>query len=115
METKVLKTKPYLKTRGLSTFHIELFIQILLGKTHRKIGMEYGYTAQSHSVVDHCRKVMYKLLVLEGFSKADYHLELKYPHKYLFWWKYLLDKHKKQLYGKAIEAKFYADNKTACL
>lgn len=110
METKGYKNKPYLKTKGLSTYHIELFSQILLDKTSRKIGIEYGYTSQSHSVTDHCRKVMYKLMALEGLSRADHYEQLKYPRKYLYWWKDLWSNHKDKLYELAIEAKFYSEN-----
>lgn len=100
-------SKPHLKTKGLSTHHIELFTQVLLDKTSRRIGIEYGYTSQSHTVNDHCRKVMYKLIALEGLSRADHQVELRHPRKYLFWWTNLLNKHKNRLYEIAIEAKFY--------
>ena len=110
METKEYKNKPYLKTKGLSNYHIELFSQILLNKTFRKIGIEYGYTAQSHSVIDHCRKVMHKLMALEGLSRADHYEQIKYPRKYLYWWRGLLDNHKDKLYELAIEGKFYSKN-----
>lgn len=109
MEAKLYTSKHRLKTKGLSTHHIELFSQVLLDKTSRRIGIEYGYTSQSHSVNDHCRKVMYKLLALEGLSRAECHNETKYPRKYLFWWKNLLGKHRSRLYEIAIEAKFYIE------
>ncbi|MEN0052434.1 MAG: hypothetical protein AAGC65_02145 [Mucilaginibacter sp.] len=110
MQLKLAKNKPFLKTKGFSTFHIEIFNQILLDKTNRRISIEFGYTIQSHSVVDHSRRVMYKLLALEGLSRADHYSHLKYPRKYLFWWKNLLDKNRDKLYACAKEPKFYIED-----
>jgi hypothetical protein len=109
MQVKMHSKRPWLKTKGFSTFHIEIFNQILLDKTNRSISMDYGYSIQSHAVVDHSRKVMFKLLALEGLSRAQYVDYVKHPRNYLFWWKYMLDKYKDKLYTVAIKPEFYLD------
>ena len=98
---------PLLKSRGLSTFHIEILCQVLLNKTNRKISLENGYSVKSHSVLDHSRKVMYKLLAIEGLTRSAYQDQVKHPRKYLFWWKNLLEKNKVQLDKIAICPEFY--------
>jgi|GEM_PF-1895437 len=100
-------TRPNLKTKGFSTHHIEIFIMILVGKTNREINSVMGYTQRSHAVVDHSRKVMFKLLALEGLSKREHAERVVYPRNYLFWWKKLFDKHTKALMAVAISPKFY--------
>jgi hypothetical protein len=60
-------TKPNLRTKKISTLHIEIFERILRStKTNQQLNLEFGYTLKSHCVVDHSRKVMYKLLKLEA-------------------------------------------------
>ena len=102
------RTQPYLRTRRFSTLHIEIFEQILIsGKTNRALDQQFGYTQYSHCVVDHSRKVMYKLLTMENLTRAAYHDHIVYPRIYKFWWKHLLDKHKGELMCKAIQPQFY--------
>ncbi len=101
-------TKPNLRTKKFSTLHIEIFEQILYsGKTNWDINRTYGYTQKSHCVVDHSRKVMYKLLALENLSKEEYREQVVYPRTYHFWWKRLLHKHKVALLAKAVAPVFY--------
>ena len=101
-------TQPYLRTRRFSTLHIEIFEQILIsGKTNRALNQQFGYTKYSHCVVDHSRKVMYKLLTMENLTRAGYHDRIVNPRLYKFWWKHLLDKHKEALMCKAIQPEFY--------
>jgi hypothetical protein len=99
--------RPILKTKGFSTLHIDIFTHILHGKTNREINTLLGYTQRSHAVVDHSRKVMYKLLAMEGLYKRDNMDRVVYPRNYQFWWKKLLDKHLKALLAVAIEPGFY--------
>ncbi|RYU91400.1 hypothetical protein EWM62_05515 [Mucilaginibacter terrigena] len=104
-------TRPNLKTKGFSTHHIDIFSWILLGKTNREINTMLGYTERSHAVVDHSRKVMYKLLALEELCRMDYNGRVIYPRSYNFWWKKLLDKHMKTLLSVAIAPGFYETDK----
>lgn len=99
--------RPKLKTRAFSTHHIVIFEYILLKKTNREIGRMLGYSCYSHVVVDHSRKVMYKLLALENLTKKEYLIFVKYPREYCFWWKKLLEKHKTALFQIAIRPIFY--------
>ncbi|MBK0380467.1 hypothetical protein [Mucilaginibacter segetis] len=101
-------TRPNLKTRRFSTLHIEIFEYILLGKTNRELNRMLGYTRRSHAVVDHSRKVMFKLLALENLSRRDFTDRIVYPRKYQFWWKKLLDKNKAALLKVAIPPEFYS-------
>jgi hypothetical protein len=96
MKNAIAITRPTLKTKGFSTHHIDIFSYILLGKTKR-----------SHAVVDHSRKVMYKLLALEELCRKDYQGRVTYPRQYQFWWKKLLDKHMSALLSVAIAPGFY--------
>ncbi|MFD0793498.1 hypothetical protein ACFQZX_07700 [Mucilaginibacter litoreus] len=104
-------TRPTLKTKGFSTHHIDIFNLILRGKTNREINEMLGYTKRSHAVVDHSRKVMYKLLALEELCRKDHEDRIVYPRNYQFWWKKLLDKHMQALLSVAIAPSFYDDNK----
>ncbi|AYL96436.1 hypothetical protein [Mucilaginibacter celer] len=99
--------RPFLRTKGFSTFHIHIFELILLGKANREINRLMGYTPKSHMVVDHSRQVMNKLLCYEGLCKKDYKDRVVYPRKYQFWWKKLLEKHKNMLIQKAIIPEYY--------
>lgn len=100
-------SRPLLKTKGFSTLHLQIFEYILIGKTNREINRMLGYTTRSHAVVDHSRKVMYKLLAMEDLHKADFTERVIYPRKFQFWWKKLLNKHKAELQLMAIAPKFY--------
>lgn len=100
-------SRPLLKTKGFSTLHVQIFEYILIGKTNREINRLLGYTQRSHAVVDHSRKVMYKLLAMEDLHKADFTERVIYPRKYQFWWMKLLTKHKTELQLMAIAPKFY--------
>jgi hypothetical protein len=65
-------TRPLIKTRKFSTLHIEIFEQLLVsGKTNRDLNLQFGYTEKSHSIIDHSRKVMYKLLSYENLGKSE--------------------------------------------
>ncbi|WP_183558368.1 hypothetical protein [Mucilaginibacter sp. SP1R1] len=100
--------RPNLKTKQFSTLHIEIFEQLLIsGKTNRSLNQQFGYTKKSHSVVDHSRKVMYKLLTMENLKKEANNERVVFPRKYKFWWKWLLDKHKPTLLEKAVTARYY--------
>ncbi|GAB3927843.1 hypothetical protein [Mucilaginibacter myungsuensis] len=99
--------RPLLKTKKFSNLHIELFEQILMGKTNRDINKAYGYTQRSHAVVDHSRKVMYKLLALEGLCRRDNMDRVTYPRQYCFWWKKVLDTHNEALNRMAIKPEYY--------
>jgi hypothetical protein len=101
--------RPLLKTKKFSLLHIELFEQILLGRTNRDINQAYGYTMRSHTVVDHTRKVMYKLLCMENLPKREHDEKIIYPRRYCFWWKQLLEKHRGCLSQKAIMPEFYTN------
>jgi hypothetical protein len=107
MKNAIALTRPTLKTKGFSTHHIDIFNWILRGKTNREINMMLGYTKRSHAVVDHSRKVMYKLLALEELCKKDYKDRVIYPRNYQFWWKKLFDKHMQTLLSVAIAPGFY--------
>ncbi|MDN3581445.1 hypothetical protein [Mucilaginibacter flavus] len=104
---RVSQSRPLLKTKGFSNLHLEIFEYILIGKTNREINRMLGYTQRSHAVVDHSRKVMYKLLAMEDLHRADFTERVAYPRKFQFWWMKLLVKHKDALVFKAIAAKFY--------
>ena len=102
--------RPILKTRGFSLLHIEIFEHILNQKTNQEVNQLYGYTRRSHTVVDHSRKVMFKLLAMENCCKKDHSAHVIYPRDYRFWWKKLLEKHKTELISKAIKPEFYTVN-----
>ncbi|WP_374950434.1 hypothetical protein [Mucilaginibacter sp.] len=106
-EHAVSLTRPNLKTKGFSTLDVDIFNYILLGKTNREINSTLGYSERSHAVVDHSRKVMYKLLAMESLCKKDYEDRVVHPRNYQFWWKKLFDKHHKALLATAIEPEFY--------
>jgi len=99
--------RPKLKTKGFSTYHIAIFELILLKKTNREINQMMGYSKRSHAVVDHSRKVMYKLLAHENLSKKDHTNQVSYPRIYCFWWRKLLLKHQNALLRIAIEPQYY--------
>lgn len=102
------KNRPHLKTKQFSTLHIEIFEQLLIsGKTNWDLNRQFGYTKRSHSVVDHSRKVMFKILVLENLKREEHIKQIAFPKKYKFWWKRLLDKHKTALFKKAVVALYY--------
>jgi hypothetical protein len=99
--------RPLLKTKRFSSLHIELFEQILLGKTNRDINETYGYTKRSHAVVDHTRKVMHKLLAMECLCRRDHKDRVIYPRNYCFWWKKVLETHRNELERVAIKPEYY--------
>lgn len=99
--------RPLLKTKRFSRLHIELFEQILLGRTNRDINQNYGYTQRSHAVVDHSRKVMFKLLAMENLCRRDHMDRVVYPREYCFWWKKLLEIHRDRLEKMAIMPEYY--------
>jgi len=101
--------RPLLKSRGLSTHHIEIFEFILSGKSNREINQMLGYSKKSHVVVDHSRKVMYKLLAFENLTKGENMEKVVYPRIYKFWWKRLLDKHIEMLLMNAIIPEYYIE------
>lgn len=107
METINSANRPILKTKKFSTLHINIFEQILLGKTNREISRMFGYTQRSHAVVDHSRKVMYKLLAMESLSRMEHREHIVFPRRYQFWWKKLLLSHRHDLMQKAVQAEFY--------
>jgi hypothetical protein len=107
MKSATASTRPSLKTKGFSTHHIDIFKFILRGNTNREINGMLGYTKRSHVVVDHSRKVMYKLLAFEELCKKDYEERVVYPRKYQFWWKKLFDNHIDTLLKVAIAPGFY--------
>lgn len=101
-------TRPNLKTKRFSTLHIEIFEQILnSGKTNRDINKYFGYTEKSHCIIDHSRKVMYKLLVCEKLTREENMQKVIYPRTHQFWWTRLLDKHRQVLLTKAITPAYY--------
>jgi len=109
MNTQLISlNRPILRSRGFSLLHIEIFEHILNKKTNLEINNLYGYTKRSHTVVDHSRKVMYKLLAMENCSKKEYTAHVIHPRDYCFWWKKLLEKHREELSGKAIKPEFYS-------
>jgi hypothetical protein len=105
---KEKSSRPLMNTRGFSTLHIEIFEQILAsGKTNRDLSEQFGYTRKSHCVVDHSRRVMYKLLALESLTKSEYKDRIVYPRTYKFWWMKILVKHRKALFDQAIVSNYY--------
>jgi hypothetical protein len=105
-------TRPNLKTKKFSTLHIEIFEQLLIsGKTNRDLNIQFGYTRKSHCVVDHSRRVMYKLLMMEGLKREENMEQIIYPRIYKFWWRQLLDKHRAVVFQKAVTALFYEQDK----
>lgn len=106
-------SRPFLKTKKFSKFHIELFEQILQGKTNRDINKIYGYSQRSHAVVDHSRRVMYKLLAMEGLSRKDYLEEVIFPRRFCFWWNKLLTQHHHALVNNAIDPQYYQPTQQA--
>jgi hypothetical protein len=73
-------TRPNLKTKQFSTLHIEIFEQILIsGKTNWELNKQFGYTKRSHCIVDHSRRVMYKLLALEKLTREENMEKVIYP------------------------------------
>ena len=108
MEQGVISlNRPLLKSRGMSTHHIEIFELMLAGKSNREINQMMGYSQRSHAGVDHSRKVMYKLLALEDLSRKEYTGQVIFPRGYCFWWKNILLKHQQQLMGIAIKPEYY--------
>jgi hypothetical protein len=108
MEQRIISlNRPLLKSRGLSTHHIEIFELILTGKSNREINQMLGYSKKSHAVVDHSRKVMYKLLALEELSRKNYLKQVTFPRDYCFWWKSVLLKHVSFLMAYAIKPEYY--------
>ena len=106
-------TRPNLRTKQFSTLHIEIFEQILVsGKTNWELNKQFGYTKRSHCIVDHSRRVMYKLLVLENLTREENMGKVIYPRVYKFWWKRLLDNHKETLSAKAIKPAYYEETNT---
>jgi len=106
-------TRPNLKTKQFSTLHIEIFEQILIsGKTNWELNKQFGYTKRSHCLVDHSRRVMYKLLALERLTRKENMEKVIYPRVYKFWWKRLLDNHKETLSAKAIKPAYYEETNT---
>jgi len=106
-------TRPNLKTKQFSTLHIEIFEQILIsGKTNWELNKQFGYTKRSHCLVDHSRRVMYKLLALERLTREENMEKVIYPRVYKFWWKRLLDNHKETLSAKAIKPAYYEETNT---
>jgi hypothetical protein len=102
------KNRPKLKVKKFTTLHIELFEQLLYsGKTNWDINLAYGYTKRSHCIVDHTRKVMYKILAAENLSKDEYKEQVIYPRVYHLWWKRLFEKHKDTLQRKAVRPLYY--------
>lgn len=110
MEQHLHSCRPLLRTKKFSTQHIEIFELILAGKTNKSINAQFGYSERSHSVADHARKVMYKLLVQESLSKRDHIEQVAYPRKYCFWWKKVLEKHRPTLMNQAIKPEYYNDD-----
>jgi len=103
-------TRPNLKTKQFSTLHIEIFEQILTsGKTNWDLNKQFGYTKRSHCIVDHSRRVMFKLLAMEKLTREENMDKVIYPRVYKFWWKRLLDMHKDALLAKAITAVYYQE------
>jgi hypothetical protein len=101
-------TRQIIKTRKFSTLHIEIFEQVLVsGKTNRALNLQFGYTEKSHVVVDHSRKVMFKLLALENMAKNEFQHQIVYPRIYKFWWKKLLAKHEQHMLSIAIQVEYY--------
>jgi hypothetical protein len=102
------ETRPVIKTRKISTVQVEIFKQVLLsGKTNQVLNVQFGYPERSHAVVDHSKKVMYKLLAFESLSKSEYGEGITYPRRYSFWWNSLLKKHKQKMLETAIETEYY--------
>lgn len=106
-EAKLCLTRPKLKTKGFSTYHIHIFELILLKKTNKEINGMLGYTKRSHAIVDHSRKVMYKLLAMENLLKKDHVNYIVYPRDYCFWWNKLITKHQTGLLKIAVEPAYY--------
>lgn len=106
-EAKLCLTRPKLKTKGFSTYHIYIFELMLLKKTNKEINEMLGYTKRSHAIVDLSRKVMCKLLAMENLSKKDHGKYIVYPRDYCFWWKKLIYKHQKGLRKIAVEPMYY--------
>ena len=103
-------SRPNLKTRQFSTLHIEIFEQILVsGKTNWELNKQFGYTKRSHCIVDHSRKVMYKLLACEKLNRVENMEKVICPRIYKFWWKRMLNKHRQALLTKAIIPAYYQD------
>jgi hypothetical protein len=108
MVPKTHPTSQQLKTRGLSSHHIEIFEEILVSeKSNEALNIYFGYTQKSHCVVDHSRKVMHKLLGLEGLSKTELKERIAHPKLYKFWWKKILHKHRDKLIKLAVKAEYY--------
>jgi hypothetical protein len=108
MEQEVISlNRPLLKSRGMSTHHIEIFELMLARKSNREINQIMGYSQRSHAGVDHSRKVMYKLLALESLCRKDYIRQVAFPREYCFWWKNILLKHVNFLMTYAIKPEYY--------
>jgi hypothetical protein len=104
-----LISRPLLRTRGLSTHHLDIFEYILMGKSNREINRMLGYSKRSHAVVDHSRKVMFKLLSMEDLSRKVYKSQVIFPRNYCLWWKNLLNKHRNKLERMMIQPLYYDD------
>ena len=103
-----ISRRPKLKTKKFSTLYIEIFEQILYsGKTNWDLNIVFGYTKRSHCLVDHSRKAMYKLLILENLTREENMERVIYPRIYKLWWKRLLGKHKNVLLTKAVTPIYY--------
>jgi len=108
MEQEVISlNRPLLKSRGMSTHHIEILGLMLAGKSNREINQMMGYSQRSHAGVDHSRKVMYKLLALEGLCRKDHLKQVASPREYRFWWNNILSKHVSSLMAFAIKPEYY--------
>jgi hypothetical protein len=108
MEQGVISlNRPILKSRGMSTHHIEIFELMLAGKSNREINQMMGYSQRSHAGVDHSRKVMYKLLAMEGLCRRDHIKQVASPREYCFWWNNILSKHIDFLTSHAIKPEYY--------
>lgn len=100
-------SRPFLRTKKFSKLHMEIFEHIMQGKTNREINKIYGYSQRSHAVVDHSRKVMYKLLAMEGLSRKEHGEQVVFPRRYCFWWNKLYNQHRPELMSIAIDPQYY--------
>ncbi|WP_461449500.1 hypothetical protein [Mucilaginibacter sp.] len=107
MEQVISLNRPLLKSRGMSTHHIEIFELILAGKSNKEINQMMGYSERSHAGIDHSRKVMYKLLAMEGLCRKDHEKQVAGPREYRFWWKNILLKHMEFLMASVIKPEYY--------
>ena len=95
MDIKTLPLhNPALKTKALSTHHVDVFELVLNGKSAGDINRVFGYSNKPDIITAHSRIVMLKLLRLENLPAKAYIKQLSRPRNYCFWWKSLLIKHK---------------------